>query len=74
MNDNEQLGLLDIITIIGFMLNLQNYGKNVDQSKMKNAISQAVSDIHDHLQEQDRKIDSIYEMLKGEKDGSKRDD
>ena len=74
MNDNEQLGLLDIITIIGFMLNLQNYGKNVDQSKMQNAISLAVSDIHDHLQEQDRKIDSIYEMLKGEKDGSKRDD
>ena len=42
MNDNEQLGLLDIITIIGFMLNLQNYDKNVDQRKMQNAISLSI--------------------------------
>lgn len=69
MGDGEQLGLLDIITIFGFMLNIQNYDKNVDQSKMQNAISQAVTDIHNHLQDQDSKIDSILEMLKGENDG-----
>lgn len=69
MGDGEQLGLLDIITIVGFMINIQNYGKNVDQSKMQNAISQAVTDIHNHLQDQDSKIDSILEMLKGENDG-----
>jgi len=69
MGDGEQLGLLDIITIVGFMINIQNYGKNVDQSKMQNAISQAVTDIHNHLQDQDSKIDSILEMLKGENNG-----
>lgn len=69
MGDGEQLGLLDIITIVGFMINIQNYGKNVDQSKMQSAISQAVTDIHNHLQDQDLKIDSILEMLKGENYG-----
>ncbi len=69
MGDGEQLGLLDIITIVGFMINIQNYGKNVDQSKMQSAISQAVTDIHNHLQDQDLKIDSILEMLKGENNG-----
>lgn len=69
MGDGEQLDLLDIITIIGFVINIQNYGKNVDQSKMQSAISQAVTDIHNHLQDQDLKIDSILEMLKGENDG-----
>lgn len=69
MGDGEQLGLLDIITIVGFMINIQNYDKNVDQSKMQSAISQAVTDIHNHLQDQDSKIDSILEMLKGENDG-----
>lgn len=68
--NNQQLDILDMITIVGFILNIQNYGKNVDQSKMQKAISQAVGDIHDHLQIQDEKIDSILEMLKGEHDGT----
>lgn len=68
--NSQQLDILDMITIVGFILNIQNYGKNVDQSKMQKAISQAVGDIHDHLQIQDEKIDSILEMLKGEHDGT----
>ena len=68
--NNQQLDILDMITIVGFILNIQNYGKNVDQSKMQEAISQAVGDIHNHLQIQDEKIDSILEILKGEHDGT----
>lgn len=64
--NGEPLGLLDIITIVGFMINIQNYGKNVDQSKLQEVMNQAVSDIHEHLQEQDEKIESILKMLKGE--------
>ena len=70
MGDGEQLGLLDIITIIGFMINIQNYGKNVDQNKMQKAIGQAVDDIHTHLQDQDEKIDYILKMLKGADNGA----
>lgn len=56
--------------MVNFFIGLANYGKNVDQNKMNRAIESAVIDIHDHLNEQDRKIDSIIEMLKkGEQDG-----
>lgn len=68
--NNQQLDILDMITIVGFILNIQNYGKNVDQSKMQEAISQAVGDIHNHLQIQDKKIDNILEILKGEHNGT----
>lgn len=69
MNDinGESLGLLDILTIVGFVINLQNYGKNVDQTKLQETMNAAVSDIHEHLKEQDRNIEHILEMLKGEK-------
>lgn len=67
--NNEPLGLLDILTIVGFMINIQNYGHNVDQSKLQEVMNRAMGDIHQHLKEQDSKIESILEMLKGESDG-----
>ena len=69
-NNDNQLNAMDFISMVNFFIGLANYGKNVDQNKMNRAIKSAVIDIHDHLNEQDRKIDSIIEMLKkGEQDG-----
>ena len=69
-NNDNQLNAMDFISMVNFFIGLANYGKNVDQNKMNRAIESAVIDIHDHLNEQDRKIDSIIEMLKkGEQDG-----
>ena len=69
-NNDNQLNAMDFISMVNFFIGLANYGKNVDQNKVNRAIESAVIDIHDHLNEQDRKIDSIIEMLKkGEQDG-----
>ena len=69
-NNDNQLNAMDFISMVNFFIGLANYGKNVDQNKMNRAIEFAVIDIHDHLNEQDRKIDSVIEMLKkGEQDG-----
>lgn len=69
-NNDNQLNTMDFISMVNFFIGLANYGKNVDQNKMNRAIESAVIDIHDHLNEQDRKIDSVIEMLKkGEQNG-----
>lgn len=69
-NNDNQLNAMDFISMVNFFIGLANYGKNVDQNKMNRAIESAVIDIHDHLNEQDRKIDSVIEMLKkGGQDG-----
>ena len=69
-NNDNQLNAMDFISMVNFFIGLANYGKNVDQNKMNRAIESAVIDIHDHLNEQDRKIDSVIEILKkGEQDG-----
>ena len=69
-NNDNKLNAIDFISMVNFFIGLANYGKNVDQNKMNRAIESAVIDIHDHLNEQDRKIDSVIEMLKkGEQDG-----
>lgn len=60
---NRNLDWLDVIAVISFVIGLANYEENVDQSTMNNAIEQAVKDIHDHLEEQDRKIDKLIEVI-----------
>lgn len=67
--NGESLGLLDIITIVGFMINIQNYGKNVDQNRLQEVMNAAVNDIHQHLETQDAKIEAILSTLKGENNG-----
>lgn len=69
MNENKGFELLDILTIINFAITMENYNKNVDQSKLQDVMNNAVEDIHQHLKQQDEKINSILELLKGGNDG-----
>lgn len=52
MRDN--LEFLDIITILSFALQLNN-------RDMQGEIDKAVDDIHEHLKEQDKKLDMLLE-------------
>lgn len=52
MRDNFEF--LDVITVLSFILQLNNNG-------MQNEIDKAVDDIHRHLKEQDDKINQILE-------------
>lgn len=68
MNDSgQQFSLLDIITIISFIIGVANYSENVDQSQMQDTVSSAVLDVHNHLSDQDEKLSKILALLEGKK-------
>ena len=69
--NNGEYTLLDILSILSFLIGLQNYDMNVDQNDMQNLqqklfeqLESVVNDVHKHLQLQDEKIDEILRILK----------
>lgn len=61
---------LDIITLIGFCVGLQNLDLNISQENLDNQtqeldakLREVVDDIHQHLKSQDIKIDRILEVI-----------
>lgn len=77
-SDNiNECTLSNIINILSFFLALKNLDLNVDQNYMQdleqefnNQISSLIGEIHNHLQQQDDKIDEILSILKQSKDDS----
>lgn len=69
-NDNGWFNqrTLDAMAFIGFMIGVANYDENVSQSDVQNMIKYALRDVHEHLEEQDNKIDYIIELLEGGKE------
>lgn len=68
MWNNNQLSMLDIITLISFVIGVANYDETIDQTQLQNILNSVVSDIHSHLQEQDKKLDEITKILYGKED------
>lgn len=61
--DNSQFEFLDIITIISFIMQLQNQSKLFSLRDIQNDNNRISAEIHKHLQEQDGKINKILEVL-----------
>lgn len=66
MNENQQFGLLDALTIISFLLQLQNNEKLFGITDVQQDNNRIATDIHKHLTQQDEKINEIMEILKNE--------
>lgn len=67
--NNENGGLfnknvLDAITAISFVIGVANYQENISQSDVQDLVQNALRDVHNHLEQQDKKIDEILEILK----------
>lgn len=69
-NDGE-FTFLDIVSIISFLVGLQNLDMNITQEDMQTTenrlyemLKTEVDEIHKHLEEQDKKIDNILGILK----------
>ena len=60
---NENYDFLDLITLMSFILQLQNQGKIIDIRDVQNEVNRAIGEIHAHLESQDEKIDRILEAL-----------
>ena len=63
MNDNQQFELLDILTILSFVLQVENQGKVIGLTDVQNEVNRAITEIHAHLEEQDRKIDLLLKEV-----------
>ena len=64
MVSDIKLNMLDAMTVMGFMIGLANYEENITQSDLQEITKGVVNDIHEHLKEQDSKMDSILRLLK----------
>lgn len=65
-NDNGWFNqrTLDAMAFIGFLIGVANYEENLTQSDVQDMIKGALQNVHEHLEEQDNKIDNILELLK----------
>ena len=63
MDDNKQLDILDILNILSFIIGVKNLNENLSQGTAGDLLSAAVKEIHDHLAEQDTKINLIMKKL-----------
>lgn len=60
MNNEKQLNILDLITIISFVVGLENLQENREQSEKQEEIINA---IETHLQRQDDEYKRIIDLL-----------
>lgn len=56
--------LMFLEAVVGFIIGLANYDENITQSDLQDAMKNVLSGIHEHLEEQDRKMDEILMLLK----------
>ena len=62
-NFNNELSILDIISIVNFFISIKNLNENVSQGSVQEIIKKQTIDIHTHLNNQDKKIDEIIKRL-----------
>ena len=55
----NNLEFLDILTLISFVLQVQNQQNIIGISDVQREVNRAVEDIHQHLQAQDEKLERI---------------
>lgn len=68
--DNGEFTFLDLLAITSFWIGIGNYNMNLTQDDKQDLLKglneksgELLSEIHNHLAEQDRKIDLILEAL-----------
>ena len=70
--NGKQLTFIDILSVASFLIALENLDENMTQndkqelqSDLANKSNSILKEIHKHLEEQDRKLDTIIERLEG---------
>ena len=63
MDENAQFTIMDVLNILSFIIGIKNLNENLSQDTAGDLLSAAVNEIHEHLSEQDRKLNIIMEKL-----------
>jgi hypothetical protein len=66
MNEQNNLEILGILTIVSFILQMQNQSKIFGISDVQDELHKAVKEIHAHLEIQDEKLNKILGVLGNE--------
>jgi hypothetical protein len=76
--NNGQLDFLDILNIMSFIIGLMNYDENLTQNDKQDLMQELnaksdklLEEIHKHLTEQDKKIDTILKEVRKNEDNQK---
>lgn len=69
--DNGEFTFLDTLSILSFAIALENLDANLTQNdkqelmeELNEKTDRLLNEIHNHLKEQDKKLDSIIEVMK----------
>lgn len=78
--DNGELTFLDAIGLASFLIGVQNLDMNLTQDDKQDIqhtfdqrLSQTVSEVHTHLEIQDKKLDEILKRLEAIQNDNQRD-
>lgn len=64
---NEEFELLDLLTVLSFIMQVQNQSKLFGISDIQEDNNRVAEEIHQHLKQQDEKINKILELIDNEK-------
>ena len=64
---NEEFELLDLLTVLSFIMQVRNQSKLFGISDIQEDNNRVAEEIHQHLQQQDEKINKILELIGNEK-------
>ena len=69
--NNKQLSMIDILSILSFCISVMNFDENLSQTDkqdlqkdLSDKMNIILKEIHQHLEEQDIKINQILEEIK----------
>ena len=69
-NINNQLSMIDILSVLSFIISVINLDENLSQSDkqdlqndLSNKIEKVINEIHGHLEQQDIKLDNILKEV-----------
>lgn len=70
-NNRNELEFMDILNIMSFIIGMMNYGENMTQGdkqdimhSLDNQTQTLLENIHNHLTEQDRKLEEIQNDIR----------
>lgn len=65
--DSTEFELLDLLTVLSFIMQVQNQSKLFGISDIQEDNNRVAEEIHQHLRQQDEKINKILELIGNEK-------
>ena len=63
MSGRNNFDFLDALSAVSFLIAVANYKENLGQTSVQEVAQDIMNSINGHLQEQDAKIDKIYEHI-----------